>query len=53
MIFCPHVWSPYHCTEVLYFNKDKKHLRMFEVCQMCQKKRQVDFDEEETLKEAK
>lgn len=43
-----HHWSEYHATEILYFAGDKRHIRMFEICQRCGMKRQVDFEPDGT-----
>lgn len=41
--FHQHQWEPYHLTEVVYFSKQDKHLRLFEVCMVCQQTRAVDL----------
>ena len=52
--WCQHIWTAYHCTEVLYFNRQKTPvLRWFEVCQTCQAKRVLeDANPNEERKEA-
>lgn len=45
--FHVHAWATYHTTQVYYLNGTKPHVRLFEVCQLCKTKRQMDFLPEE------